>query len=240
MPQVSAHLQQTRMYVGPLRFAVRHLVTKAQPALLAAPFLIAPSVSPYDAERLVGVATLEELITGRSSRVTLPTGVSLVPRALDLFLPLGGDTVDALAGDVLVIHSTPSEWGDGGTTTRTVGGRVLVPGGAGRFCVRVTEPFWWRLGTQTTSFTLTHYGATTPYYSAAGWDVARSGGDGLTVDTNPCLDDRFQAMFQEGETALNHMVSVETYLNTLIKSSGLDGTRFEQYGINPVEIDLPE
>jgi hypothetical protein len=47
-------------------------------------------------------------------------------------------------------------------------------------------------------------------------------------------------MFQEGETALNHMVSIETYLNALVKNSGLDGTRYEQYGINPVEIDLPE
>jgi hypothetical protein len=226
------------MYVGPLRFAVRHLVSAAQPALLAAPFLIAPSASPYDAERLVGVATLEELITGKSTRVTLDPGQSLTYCPLDLFVPSGGTIAGAVAGDTLVIQDTPFEWGDGGTTTRTVSAAVLVPGGEGRLCVRVTEPFWWQYNSPAT-FTLTHAGASSPYHTGTYWETARSNGPD-SAGTFPCLDSRFQAMFQEGETALNHMVSIETYLNALVKNSGLDGTRYEQYGINPVEIDLPE
>ena len=236
MPQVSAHLQQTRMYVGPLRFAVRHLITKANPSLLAFPLLIAPSVSPYDAERLVGVATLDELITGRSTRVEV--GAGLIARPLDLFINTSSSIVGARAGDVLVIHNTSPEWGDGGTTTRMVKASVSSPGQAA-LAVTVTEPFWWK-DNGSDGFTLTHQGDVTPYHTGNFWSAERSGGPADALDTGPCFDDRFQAMFQEGETALNHMVSIETYLNALIKSSGLDGTQFEQYGINPVEIDLPE
>ena len=63
----------------------------------------------------------------------------------------------------------------------------------------------------------------------------REGGDGL------CLSDQFMVILSDGETALSHMVSVATYLDSLAKSAGLDGASFEAFPPgNPVDYLLPE
>lgn len=215
MPTATLQLKQTKQYVGPLRFAVRHEVSEANPGLLATPFVVNLSSNPYDKERLVRVATLEDLVLG-----------DIPVRALNSFFD--AVPITAVAGDTVVIKNPPPEWGLSGASLsyKVV---TTIPGRGG---VVVDRPFWWSIAQPAPdeaalAWELWRVGGKVQE-GTHGW-TERDGGDGL------CLTDRFQAMFSEGETGLNHLMAVQSWVHSLLMSAGLDGSQFEQFAPgNPV------
>jgi hypothetical protein len=211
-------LKQTKVFVGSLRYGVRHEVMLAGPTLLKSCFVIRPSFSPYDKERFVRVATLKDLVDG-----VIPVKVlnTFEDSAVEL---------TAQQGDKLVFTRWPQEWGTSAPTFT-----VLAPDGRG---LKIYDSFWWSAAQPITSGAglvwELYRGGTLIQAGSDGW-TRREGGDGL------CLTDHFMAVFSEGETALNHMMSVQTYVNSLAESAQLDGHQFEQFAPgNPVEKTFPE
>jgi len=226
MPGANIHLRQTKVFVGPMRFGVRHEIVSASPALLSSPFVIDASASPRDRERFVAVASLDALV-----RATYSDGRALVPKALDTF----GDhsvSIAARPSDALVVFDSPAEWG-GGTQTFTVRGTD-----ASGAALIITDSFWWSSPEPEPPDNGLRWElrrAGTVVSSGNQGFTRREGGDGL------CLSDQFMVILSDGETALSHMVSVATYLDSLAKSAGLDGASFEAFPPgNPVDYLLPE
>jgi hypothetical protein len=226
MPGASIHLRQTKMFVGPMRFAVRHEIVSASPALLAFPLIVDASASPKDKERLVAVASLDALV-----RRSFTDGRALVPKKLNSFAD-HSVSISARPSDTLIIFDCPTEWG-GGTQTFTVRG----PDSAGSALI-ITDAFSWSFPepeppNKGLRWELQRAGAVVAN-GDQGYTM-REGGDGLS------LSDRFMAILPDGETALNHMTSIATYLDSLAKSAGLDGASFEAFPPgNPVDYSLPD
>ena len=225
MNSTKIELRQTKLFVGPMRFGVRHQVLSASPALLACPLVIDLSASPYDKERFVEVVTLSDLV-----RNALTDGRSLPVKPLNTFFD-GSVSLAAQPSDVLAVENCPPEWGDSPQTFSVRG-----PDDSGRGLL-ITDAFWWSVPEPTPpddglSWVLQR-GGTTVATGTRGY-TARQGGDGL------CRADRFMAVFSDAESALDHMTAVATYLNSLATSVGLDGAQFERFPPgNPVDSTFP-
>lgn len=202
-------LTQTKVFVGPGRFGVRHVVSDANPPFLGSPFIADLSGSPYDKERFVRVATINEIVGNRYP-------VKRLDHFGDVSVDFAGTGV--IAGDKLTAQIWPAEWGRVAPefTVKTCDGPLLV----------LEEQFLWSAarpldGVEGVTWTLKR-GEVVVSSGTEGYTV-RDGGDGA------CFVDQFMTVHQTGDEALNHMVTVKTYVEALAKNPAFDGSSFEQY-----------
>lgn len=216
MPSISAALTLVQLkLVDGSTFAVRSTVTAATPAVLAAPLVITAGPS---AEMFLRVATLDELTT---AVFTLNPILSFGDSSGDI-------TASVTIGDTLRVLTPPRLWDDAAPAYMDF---VVDTVASPRITVTAAVPF--PMLATSLSWQLRDASGTV-YNSGTAGNTSR-----LAV-LDEFIDSEFTAVFTDQVTALQHLDSLESYINTLVLSAGSDADNFRNAPPgNPVITTFP-
>lgn len=206
---VSIQLEQRKVFGT--RFAVQERIVLANPPRLANCFVITPTTDT-DRERLMRVASLDDI----TDDVDVPIN------HLSYLAAAGHSFGTILPGDTLRVYDFPPEWGPADGTTDVDDAYKAFPiasvDGSSRLVINGV--FWSKLTALGVRFTVVRTGDTALDSATVG-DIQR-------LDPAPSIykADSFLARYTLATDALDHMQSVQSYVNALAAAAGIGADAF--------------